>query len=64
MTEDVRCLLDQLERWKDPNHVPPAQVALRAALESPHHQQLGARLHAALAVAPPHPSPWPVPPPC
>ncbi|MDB4952237.1 MAG: hypothetical protein JWM27_4886 [Gemmatimonadetes bacterium] len=64
MTNDVRCLLEELERWKDPNHVPPGQVALRAALESPRHQHLGERVRAALAAAAPLPMAWPLPPPC
>jgi hypothetical protein len=64
MTDDVRCLLEELERWKDPNHVPAGQAALRAALESPRHQQLGERLHAALAAAASQAMALPLPPPC
>jgi hypothetical protein len=61
---DQEWLLRELERWRDPKHAPPVQAQIRAALESPGHQQLASRLHAALTGAAPRPMDWPLPPPC
>ena len=63
MTDD-EWLLEELRRWSEPDHDPGGQAQVRAALESPEHQVLAARLRNALASAHAEPMDWPLPAPC
>jgi hypothetical protein len=61
---DKEWLLQELDRWHNPAHVPDGHAEIRAAVDSPAHQQLGSRLRRALKAATVRPVDWPLPPPC
>jgi hypothetical protein len=61
---DDEWLLQELDRWRDPAHAPEGHAHIRAAVDSPAHQQLGSRLRRALRSATIRPVDWPLPPPC
>ena len=61
---DEECLLQELDRWRDPTYVPEGQGHILAAVESPEHQQLGSRFRRALKSAPVRPPDLPTPAPC
>lgn len=61
---DEEWLLQELDRWRNPAHAPEGHAAVRAAVDSATHQQLGSRLRRAFKAAPAHPVDWPLPPPC
>lgn len=61
---DTERLLQELDRWRDPQYASGGQAHILAAIESPEHQQLGARLRRALKTAPARPPDLPVPAPC
>ena len=61
---DTECLLNELERWRDPKYVPEAHEHVIAAVQSAEHQQLGSRLRRALRTSPVKPPDLPLPAPC
>lgn len=61
---DNEWLLQELERWRDPEHAPEGYAHVRAAVDSATHQQLGTRLRRALRTPRTSPVDWPLPPPC
>lgn len=62
MTDE--CLLQELERWRDPKTVPGNHAHALAAVQSAEHQKLAARFRRALKDAPVRAPDLPLPPPC
>jgi len=63
MTRDQQWLLEQLARWQTGTASEP-ESDIRAAVRSPEHQRLAARVQEATRTTPGSPFDWQIAPPC